>query len=226
MSIMGTRVVRTEDPVFLSRGATYTDDLTDERLNGALHLTLVRSPLAHGRITGIDVEAAKAAPGVIGVFTAADLDLSPALLFPAANRAMVRPFLATDRVRFVGEPVAAVLTEHPYQGPDAAELVEVDYDPLPAVIGLKDSLAGEVVLFDEAGTNLALAFDDQQFDDHLFDDCEVVVSASPRPRWRRAPPRRSGVRTGGSRCSPRRRTRRWRVTRWRAGSASSRPRST
>jgi carbon-monoxide dehydrogenase large subunit len=176
MSIMGTRVVRTEDPVFLSRGATYTDDLTDERLTGALHLTLVRSPLAHGRITGIDVEAAKAAPGVVGVFTAADLDLSPALLFPAANRAMVRPFLATDRVRFVGEPVAAVLTEHPYQGQDAAELVEVDYDPLPAVIGLKDSLADEVLLFDEAGTNLALAFDDQQFDDHLFDDCEVVVT--------------------------------------------------
>jgi carbon-monoxide dehydrogenase large subunit len=176
MSIMGTRVVRTEDPVFLSRGATYTDDLTDERLTGALHLTLVRSPLAHGRITAIDVEAAKAAPGVVGVFTAAELDLSPALLFPAANRAMVRPFLATDRVRYVGEPVAAVLTEHPYQGQDAAELVEIDYDPLPAVIGLKDALADDVVLFDEAGTNLALAFDDQQFDDHLFDDCEVVVT--------------------------------------------------
>jgi aerobic carbon-monoxide dehydrogenase large subunit len=176
MSIMGTRVVRTEDPVFLSRGATYTDDLTDERLTGALHLTLVRSPLAHGRITGIDVEAAKAAPGVVRVYTAADLDLSPALLFPAANKAMVRPFLATDRVRFVGEPVVAVLTEHPYQGQDAADLVEIDYDPLPAVIDLKESLAGETVLFDEAGTNLTLAFDDQQFDEHLFDDCEVVVT--------------------------------------------------
>jgi carbon-monoxide dehydrogenase large subunit len=176
MSIMGTRVVRTEDPVFLSRGATYTDDLTDERLTGALHLTLVRSPLAHGRITGIDVEAAKAAPGVVGAYTAADLDLSPALLFPAANRAMVRPFLAGDRVRFVGEPVAAVLTEHSYQGQDAAELVEVDYDPLPAVIGLKEALADDVILFDEAGTNLTLAFDEQQFDDHLFDDCDVVVT--------------------------------------------------
>ncbi|TWF78016.1 carbon-monoxide dehydrogenase large subunit [Pseudonocardia hierapolitana] len=176
MSIMGTRVVRTEDPVFLSRGATYTDDLTDERLTGALHLTLVRSPLAHGRITGIDVEAAKAAPGVVGVFTAADLDFGPALLFPAANKAMVRPFLATDRVRFVGEPVAAVLTEHPYQGQDAAELVEVDYDPLPAVIGLKEALSDDVVLFDDAGTNLALTFEDGPFDDHLFDDCEVVVT--------------------------------------------------
>jgi carbon-monoxide dehydrogenase large subunit len=176
MSIMGTRVVRTEDPVFLSRGATYTDDLTDERLTGALHLTLVRSPVAHGRITGIEVEAAKAAPGVVGVFTGADLDFGPALLFPAANRAMVRPFLATDRVRFVGEAVAAVLTEHPYQGPDAAELVEVDYDPLPTVIGLKESLSDDVVLFDDAGTNLALTFEDGPLDDHIFDDCEVVVT--------------------------------------------------
>jgi aerobic carbon-monoxide dehydrogenase large subunit len=176
MSIMGTRVVRTEDPVFLSRGATYTDDLTDERLTGALHLTLVRSPVAHGRITGIEVEAAKAAPGVVGVFTGADLDFGPALLFPAANQAMVRPFLATDRVRFVGEAVAAVLTEHPYQGPDAAELVEVDYDPLPTVIGLKESLSDDVVLFDDAGTNLALTFEDGPLDDHIFDDCEVVVT--------------------------------------------------
>ena len=176
MSIMGTRVVRTEDPVFLSRGATYTDDLTDERLTGALHLTLVRSPMAHARITGIDVEAAKAAPGVVDVITGADLDFGPALMFPAANKAMVRSFLAKDRVRFVGEPVAAVLTEHPYQGPDAAELVEVDYDPLPAVVGLKESAKDEVLLFEEAGTNVALAFEDGPFDDHLFDDCEVVIT--------------------------------------------------
>jgi aerobic carbon-monoxide dehydrogenase large subunit len=177
MSIMGTRVVRTEDPLFLSRGATYTDDLTDERLTGALHLTLVRSPLAHGRITGLDVEAARTAPGVVAVFTGADLDIAPQLMFAGANRAMVRPFLATDRVRFVGEPVAAVLTEHPYQGPDAAELVEVDYEPLQAVVDLKASLAEDVLLFDEAGTNLAMGLGhDTPFDEHLFDDCEVVVT--------------------------------------------------
>ncbi|MGH8917438.1 MAG: xanthine dehydrogenase family protein molybdopterin-binding subunit, partial [Actinomycetes bacterium] len=74
---MGTRVKRVEDPVFLSRGATYTDDLVDERLTGALHLTLVRSPLAHGRITSVDVAAAKDAPGVVDVVVAADLDLAP-----------------------------------------------------------------------------------------------------------------------------------------------------
>jgi carbon-monoxide dehydrogenase large subunit len=177
MSIMGTRVVRTEDPVFLSRGATYTDDLTDERLTGALYLTLVRSPVAHGRITSIDTEAARTAPGVVAVITAADLDLAPKLLFGGANRGMVRPFLATDKVRFVGEPVVAVLTEELYQGQDAADLVEIDYDPLPAVVDLRAAATDEVLLFEEVGTNLALGFgDDEPFDEHLFDGCDVVVT--------------------------------------------------
>ncbi|NMH98087.1 xanthine dehydrogenase family protein molybdopterin-binding subunit [Pseudonocardia acidicola] len=177
MSILGTRVVRVEDPVFLTRGATYTDDLTDERLTGALHLTLVRSPLAHARITSIDVEGARQAPGVVAVITGADLDLEAPLLFPAANKAMVRPWLATDVVRFVGEPVAAVLTEERYQGQDAADLVEVDYDPLPAVIDLKAAASDEVVLFPEARTNTAAGWglDDAQ-DDTLFDGCDVVVT--------------------------------------------------
>jgi carbon-monoxide dehydrogenase large subunit len=177
MSIMGTRVVRTEDPVFLSRGATYTDDLTDERLNGALHLTLVRSPLAHARITAVDVEAAREAPGVVAVFAGADIDLAPTLLFAGANPGMVRPWLATDKVRFVGEPVAAVLTEQPYQGQDAADLVEIDYDPLPAVVDPRAALTDEVLLFEEVGTNLAGGFGhDQEFDEHFFDGCEVVVT--------------------------------------------------
>lgn len=177
MSIMGTRVLRIEDPLFLSRGAVYTDDLTDPRLTGALHLTLVRSPVAHARITGIDVAAAREAPGVVDVVTAADLDLAPTKLFARAPDAMARPFLATDTVRFVGEPVAAVLTEEPYQGEDAAELVEVDYDPLPAVIDLKAALSDEVLLFPEAGTNTVSGYGvDDEFDEHLFDDCEVVVT--------------------------------------------------
>ena len=87
MSIMGTRVVRVEDPAFLTRGARYTDDLD---LVGALHLTLVRSPLAHARIEAIDVGEARSAPGVVAVCTGADVDLEPALLFGGANEAMVR----------------------------------------------------------------------------------------------------------------------------------------
>lgn len=175
MSILGTRVVRTEDPLFLSQGATYTDDLTDERLTGALHLTLVRSPLAHARVTAVDVEGALTAPGVAAVLTGADVDLPPALLFGGAAKGMKRPWLATDTVRFVGEPVAAVLTEEPYQGQDGADLVEIYYDPLPAVIDLKASLAGDTLLFPEVGSNIAVAFD-HEFDEHLFDGCEVVVT--------------------------------------------------
>ncbi|MHA6785595.1 xanthine dehydrogenase family protein molybdopterin-binding subunit [Pseudonocardia saturnea] len=177
MSIMGTRVVRTEDPLFLSRGATYTDDLTDERLTGALHLTLVRSPLAHARITAIDVEEARSAPGVVAVITGAEIDLPAALLFGGANKAMVRPWLPTDKVRFVGEPVVAVLTEEAYQGQDAADLVEIDYDPLPAVIDLRAAATDEVLLFEDAGTNTSNGFGlKDEFDEHLFDDCEVVVT--------------------------------------------------
>lgn len=177
MSIMGTRVVRTEDPTFLSRGATYTDDLVDERLAGALHLTLVRSPLAHARITAIDVGEARAAPGVVAVITGADIDLAPALLFPAANPKMVRSWLAGDKVRFVGEPVVAVLTEEAYQGQDAADLVEIDYDPLPAVIGLRHAASDEVLLFPDAGTNTSNGMGlDDPFDEHLFDGCDVVVT--------------------------------------------------
>jgi carbon-monoxide dehydrogenase large subunit len=174
MSIMGTRVVRTEDPAFLSRGARYTDDLD---LVGALHLTLVRSPLAHARITAIDVEEARSSPGVVAVLTGAEIDLAPALLFGGAHKAMVRPFLATDVVRFVGEPVAAVLTEEAYQGQDAADLVEVDYDPLPVVIDLKASATEEVLLFPDAGTNTSNGFDhEKDFDPDLFEGCDVVVT--------------------------------------------------
>jgi aerobic carbon-monoxide dehydrogenase large subunit len=177
MSIMGTRVVRIEDPAFLTRGATYTDDLTDERLSGALHLTFVRSPLAHARITGVDASAARDAPGVVDVVTADEIDLTPAKLFPAVPDAMARPWLATGKVRFVGEPVAAVLTEHPYQGEDATELVEVDYDPLPAVVDLRQARTDEVLVFEEAGTNTSNGFDhEKELDPDLFAGCEVVVT--------------------------------------------------
>jgi carbon-monoxide dehydrogenase large subunit len=177
MSILGTRVVRTEDPVFLTRGATYTDDLTDERLTGALHLTFVRSPLAHATITSIDTSAALESPGVVAVVTGADLGLEPALLFPGANKSMVRPFLATDRVRFVGEPVAAVLTEEAYQGEDAAELVDVEYDPLDVVVDPLEAASDSTLLFPDAGTNTAAAYGhDEDLDDDYFAGCEVVVS--------------------------------------------------
>jgi carbon-monoxide dehydrogenase large subunit len=177
MSILGTRVVRTEDPLFLTRGATYTDDLVDERLTGALHATFVRSTVAHGRLLSVDTTAALEAPGVVAVVTARDLaDLVPIPPpFPFINPAMTRPWLASDRVRFVGDPIAVVLTEERYQGEDAAETVVVDIDPLPAVVGTAAAASDEVLLFPEAGTNVMASFGGPAPAD-LFEGCEVLVT--------------------------------------------------
>jgi aerobic carbon-monoxide dehydrogenase large subunit len=178
VSILGTRVLRTEDPRFLTSGGVYTEDVVDERLTGACHVFFVRSPVAHARIAGIDVSAALEAPGVIAVFTGADVAELPEIRpGPMFNQQMTRPILATDKVRYVGDPVAVVVTEQAYQGEDAVELVDVDYDPLPAVIDFADAVSGKVLLYEEAGTNVAANFGDaSKLDEHLFDDCEVVTT--------------------------------------------------
>jgi aerobic carbon-monoxide dehydrogenase large subunit len=177
LSILGTRVLRTEDPKFLTTGGVYTEDLVDERLDGACHVFFVRSPLAHARINSVDVSAALEAPGVVAVYTGADLaDLAP--IPPAVaglmNEEMQQRLLATDKVRFVGDAVAAVVTEHPYQGEDAVELVMADYDPLPAVLGFDPS--DDSLLFEAAGTNVAGYWGDPAaLKPDLFEGCEVVV---------------------------------------------------
>ena len=180
MSILGTRVVRTEDPRLLTAGGTYTDDLRLPELAGALRVTFVRSPVAHAEITGIDAKAALDSPGVVAVLTAADADDLP----PAASLA-TEPLLATDRVRYVGEPVAIVLTEDGYQGEDAAELVSVDYQPLAAVAGVDAALAGESLLFPAAGSNV-LRSGGGPAPDGAFDGCDVVVQRT-FPNQRVAP---------------------------------------
>jgi carbon-monoxide dehydrogenase large subunit len=179
VSILGTRVLRIEDPRFLTTGGVYTEDVVDERLAGACHVFFARSPLAHGRILGIDASAALAAPGVIAVFTGADLadlpDIGP-MMAGLTNERMRRQLLATDVVRFVGDTVAVVVTEEPYQGEDAVDLVEVDYEPLPAVVDLAAAASDETVLFEQAGTNVAATFGDPAaLDEHLFDGCDAVV---------------------------------------------------
>ncbi len=182
MSILGTRVLRTEDPGFLSTGAVYTEDVQDERLAGACYVHFVRSTVAHAKINSIDTSAAKDAEGVVAVYTAADLaagglkPLKP--MAPFMNQAMLQPVLASETVRFVGEPVAAVVTEEMYQGEDAIELVDVDYEFLPSVVNMNDALSGEKgLLFPEAGTNVICTFGDPSASNSdLFEGCEVVVS--------------------------------------------------
>ncbi len=182
MTILGTRVLRTEDHAFLTTGATYSADLRDPLLDGAAHVTFVRSPIAHGRISSIEVDDARALPGVLAVLTAADLDLegpSPLDVPGLTPEAMVRPWLATDVVRFVGEPFAIVVTERADQAEDAAELVWADIEPLPVVVDPRDAARDEVLLFPEAGTNTSARMGSAGGDE-LFEGCEVVVRAELR----------------------------------------------
>ena len=151
-SILGTRVRRVEDPALITGASTFVGNLRPE---GLLHAEFVRSPLAHGHILAIDTAAAASAPGVRAVFTASDLSLPAHHGFMVLNPQVRRPPLATDRVRFVGEAVALVVAESKAAAVDAAELVDVDYDPLPAVTDAEDALArGAELQFPELGTNL------------------------------------------------------------------------
>ena len=172
-SILGNRVVRVEDPRLLTTGGTYVEDVA---LPGAAWLTYVRSPLGHARITAIDTAEAEAVPGVLAVVTGADLaelGLAPHL-FPNFPEAMRRPFVAIDTVRYVGQPVVAVIAEDRAIGADAADLVLVDYEPLPAVVGPEAAVTDEVLLFPDAGTNVVQRFVSKQAAD--FAGCEVVVA--------------------------------------------------
>jgi len=171
MSIVGTRVVRMEDQSLITTGGAYVDDLREEALTGAAHAVFVRSPIAHARISAIDVTEALAAPGVLGVFTAADLGLEP-----HASGPVKEPWLASEIVRYVGEPVALVVTEERYQLADAAELVDIDYDPLDAVASIDAALAGETLVFPDTGSNVVQVNGAETFDDGIFGDCDIVVT--------------------------------------------------
>ena len=174
MSILGTRVARIEDPRFLTEGGRYMADFRDPLLDGALYVTFVRSTLAHGTFT-VDMSEAAAAPGVHAVFTHADLDIGP--MPPAIfmlNPLMVRPVLSDGRVRFVGEPIAAIISERPEQGRRRRRardrrLRAAARRRRPRRVG-----RNEVLLFEEAGTNSAFELMVGHSDD-LFEGCEVVV---------------------------------------------------
>jgi carbon-monoxide dehydrogenase large subunit len=170
VSILGTRVTRTEDPRFLTEGGRYTDD---HRFDGMLWVTFVRSPMPHATITGIDASDARALPGVGAVFTASDLDLGDTPFdFPPLVGPFTRPYLAHDVVRYVGEPVAVIVSETGAEGEDAVDMVIVDYEPLPAVVDVEDAARDAVVLHPHAGTNVTLAIPDDPVD---LSGCDVVV---------------------------------------------------
>ncbi|MGH3496761.1 MAG: xanthine dehydrogenase family protein molybdopterin-binding subunit [Nocardioidaceae bacterium] len=171
-SLLGNSVRRVEDPDLIRGRGTYTDNLS---VDGTLHLVFVRSPFAHARLTVRDTSEAAAAPGVVAVFTAADLGLPPTHPFFVLNPDCPRPPLAQDKVRFVGEPVAAVVAETARQAIDAVELVDVDYDDLPVVADPEAALEdGAPLQFEGMGTNVAAGEREPDGSD-VLSDAEVVV---------------------------------------------------
>ena len=143
--LIGAKIHRREDPRLVSGTGRYVDDFT---LPTAVHMAIVRSPHAHARITSIDPGEAKKAPGVIAVYTADDFRQSiPGATHPAApvfvaeKKTVPERFpIAREEAVFQGEPVAVVIAEERYQAADAAQLVQVEYEPLPAVTDILKAL--------------------------------------------------------------------------------------
>jgi len=177
---IGQPVPRSEDPKLLRGEGRYTDDIN---LAGQAHAVMVRSRYAHAVIRGIDLEAARAMPGVLGIYTNADLEaagfgpLKCPVNFPNRDgspmKTPVRPSLAKDKVRFVGEAVAFVVAETAAQAKDAAEAVIVDVEELPAVTDPASALApGAPQIHPDAPGNLVL--------DYHYGDADTVAAAFAR----------------------------------------------
>jgi carbon-monoxide dehydrogenase large subunit len=171
-SLLGNRVRRLEDPDLLTGRGTYVANLP---LDGCATAVFVRSPHAHATVDAVDGTAARQVPGVVGVLTAADLHIGPVKGFVELNPACARPALAQGKVRFVGEPVAVVIADSEAVAVDAAELVTVDYTPLPAVVDPEAAVAdGAPLQFEELGTNLVAGMADPAGADPLAPAATVV----------------------------------------------------
>ena len=153
---VGERVRRTEDPRLIKGLAHYVDDIN---LPGTLHVTFVRSYLAHAKINSIDTSAALAVPGVVAVYTGKDVaeKVGPVPCASALPGLKVpdHRVLATDKVYFVGHPVAAVVATDRYAARDAADLIVVDYEDLPVVTDVEAAAAGGSVIHEAFGDNIA-----------------------------------------------------------------------
>src|SRR5215204_720722 len=153
---VGQRVKRTEDPRLIRGLAHYVDDVS---LPGTLHVTFVRSMYAHAKITGIDTSAARSVPGVVAVYTGKDIaeKIGPVPCASALPDLKVpdHRVLATDKVYFVGHPIAAIVAKDRYAARDAVDLVMVDYEELPVVTDVEQAAAGGPVIHEAFGDNIA-----------------------------------------------------------------------
>jgi carbon-monoxide dehydrogenase large subunit len=154
-SVLGGVVKRREDPALIKGRGRFVDDV---KLPGLVHAAFVRSPFAHARIKSIDSSAAAGMPGVLAVYTAGDVrHLGPLLAQVPVGK--LRPLLADGMVNHVGEAVAMVVAESRYQAQDAADAVAVDYDPLPAVVDLKESQSDRVKVHDDLDSNILITWE-------------------------------------------------------------------
>jgi carbon-monoxide dehydrogenase large subunit len=177
---VGTSLPRKEDRELITGVGRYIDDLT---LPGMLSMVMVRSPFAHARITGVDASVATGMPGVVGVYTAADLEGE--FIGPMPMAWQVTPDLKSgqmwpitkDKARYQGDIVAAVVAETRAQAKDAAETVDVGYEELPVVVELEAAMAeGAPILHEEFGTNVAYHTETSTGDiDRVFGSAPVVV---------------------------------------------------
>jgi carbon-monoxide dehydrogenase large subunit len=180
--VLGAPIKRVEDPRFITGKGRYVDDIS---LTGMTHVVVLRSPYAHANIRSIDTSRAKAMPGVIAVFTGADIPYNPLpLAWPAGGSAGIQNnvntprILATDDVKWTGEGVAAVVAETAEQAQDALEAVAVDYEPLPTVVDAEEAIKpGAPQLHENAPNNIVFEWSvgDKGGTAKAIDAAEVVV---------------------------------------------------
>ncbi|HEX7099083.1 MAG TPA: xanthine dehydrogenase family protein molybdopterin-binding subunit [Acidimicrobiia bacterium] len=169
----GQAVHRREDARHVVGRGRFIGDMEPE---GLLHARFVRSDAAHGLLRGLDLEDARSAPGVVAVFGGDDLDVNSLPVEAPSLPQMIRPLLATERIRFVGEALAVVIAETERQAFDAADLVWPDIEELDAVTTPEEALSDRVVLHPEVGTNLVQRTPGGDPDDDPWDyEVDVTV---------------------------------------------------
>jgi len=175
---LGDRMLRKEDGRFVRGKGNYVDDV---QLQGMLHSAILRSPFAHAKINNVDTSAALELEGVLAVITGADL-AAQGLAWMPTLAGDTQAVLATDKVRFQGQEVAFVVADDKYVAQDALELIDVDYEPLEAIVDSRKSLDGDapIIRDDKEGKedNRIFQWDagDREATERAFERAEVTVS--------------------------------------------------
>src|SRR6476619_1917604 len=180
--VLGEPIKRVEDPRFITGNGNYLDDI---KLPSMTHMAILRSPYAHANIRSVDTSRAKTMPGVVAVFIGADIPYNPLpMAWPAGGVAGIQNnvntprILATDSVKWTGEGVAAVVAETPEQAVDALELIQVDWEPLPAVVDAEAATQpGAPQLHENAPNNVVFVWNvgDKDGTDAAFEKADVIV---------------------------------------------------